>query len=81
MRFDGQLLPSPKKYSSTHASHMIFNHWSNGDAAWSAGPPTADAVMTIKRVVAYYDIPADIVEGSDVVKDTCDRALACKVTI
>jgi hypothetical protein len=60
---------------------MIFNHWSNGDDAWSAGPPNEEAVMIVKKVVAYYDIPVSVTEGSDVVKDTCDRAQACKVTI
>jgi hypothetical protein len=81
MRFDGKLLPSPKQYSSTHASSFIINHWSNGEAGWSAGPPTEDATIYIKKVVAYYDKPAAIAEGSDVLKDTCDRARSCKVTV
>lgn len=60
---------------------MIFNHWSNGDSGWSAGPPTEDATIYIQKVVAYYDKPAAIAEDSDVLKDTCDRAKACKVTV
>lgn len=40
-----------------------------------------DAVMIIKGVIAYYDIADDVVEGSSVVADTCDRTQACRVTI
>jgi hypothetical protein len=81
MRFDGKAIPSPKQYASTHASSYIINHWSSGAAGWSAGPPTEDATIYIKKVVAYYDKPAAVAEGSDVLMATCDKAKACKVTI
>lgn len=34
---------------------LMLNHWSNGDAGWSQGPPTTDAVLTISYVKAYFN--------------------------
>lgn len=40
----------------TTAGHLAMNQWSNGNADWSGGPPTAaDAVMTIRYVKAYFN--------------------------
>lgn len=33
----------------------LWNNWSNGDHAWSAGPPAKDAVFKIKKIEMYYD--------------------------
>ncbi|OJD30657.1 glycoside hydrolase family 16 protein [Diplodia corticola] len=35
--------------------HLVLNHWSNGDALWSAGPPAQDATMTVSYVKAYFN--------------------------
>lgn len=35
--------------------HLAVNHWSNGNALWSKGPPKEDAVTTVKWVKAYYN--------------------------
>lgn len=35
--------------------HMIFNHWSNGDPGWSAGPPTEDTYITISHAHFYFN--------------------------
>jgi hypothetical protein len=35
--------------------HMVLNHWSNGDAAWSAGPPLMDTAITISYTHLYFN--------------------------
>lgn len=35
--------------------YLMLNHWSNGDAGWSGGPPTEDAKMTVSYVKAYFN--------------------------
>ena len=39
----------------THAGHVTLSHWSNGDPAWSGGPPTGDAAMVVAWVKAYFN--------------------------
>ncbi|KAK4988228.1 hypothetical protein LTR50_004054 [Elasticomyces elasticus] len=34
---------------------LVINHWSNGDAGWSAGPPATDAVLSVSYVKAYFN--------------------------
>ncbi|KAJ9093056.1 hypothetical protein QFC21_006549 [Naganishia friedmannii] len=82
--FDGKpMAEKPNKYASTHPSHFIINHWTNGPNGWTGGPPNKDAVMTIKRATMYYDsatLPID--NTSKVSKDTtCSKEKACKVTL
>ncbi|KAJ9105027.1 hypothetical protein QFC19_003658 [Naganishia cerealis] len=82
MRLDGNLLNSPQNFPSINPSVLILNHWTNADGRWSAGPPAQDAHMTIKKVTAYYDKPAKMATGTGILKqETCNRALACKVTV
>lgn len=38
-----------------HAGHLALNHWSNGNADWSGGPPASDAVMEVRYVKAYFN--------------------------
>lgn len=81
-RFDGKLLTNaPKRYPSVNPSVLVLNHWSNSDPRWSAGPPAQDAIMYVKKIVAYYDKPERMATGTGVLKGTCDRAMACKVTV
>lgn len=35
--------------------HMVLNHWSNGDAGWSAGPPVQDTAITIQYTHLYFN--------------------------
>lgn len=35
--------------------HMVINHWSNGDAGWSAGPPIQDTAITIQYTHLYFN--------------------------
>lgn len=37
------------------AGHLALNHWSNGNAGWSGGPPADDAVMAVRYVKAYFN--------------------------
>lgn len=37
------------------AGHLALNHWSNGNADWSGGPPAQDAVMEVRYVKAYFN--------------------------
>lgn len=37
------------------SGHVSLNHWSNGNTAWSQGPPVANAVVTISYIKAYFN--------------------------
>ncbi|PSR77982.1 concanavalin A-like lectin/glucanase domain-containing protein, partial [Coniella lustricola] len=39
----------------THAGHLSINQWSNGNADWSGGPPSQDAVLEVGYVKAYFN--------------------------
>ncbi|KAF7335182.1 Concanavalin A-like lectin/glucanase [Mycena sanguinolenta] len=39
----------------TTPSEFIINVWSNGDPAWSHGPPTADAIATLHYANLYFN--------------------------
>ncbi|KAJ7935725.1 concanavalin A-like lectin/glucanase domain-containing protein [Mycena leptocephala] len=39
----------------TTPSRFILNVWSNGDSGFSKGPPTADAIATVKYVHLYFN--------------------------
>ncbi|KAJ9108678.1 hypothetical protein QFC20_003377 [Naganishia adeliensis] len=80
-RFDGAVLSGPTLYSSTHPARMMINQFTNADKAWSAGPPKTDAVMIVKKVVAYYDKPTKLAEGACPIRGDCDPSISCKVTI
>lgn len=45
---DGPAVPSS-------AGHLILQHWSNGNALWSGGPPAEDATLTVRYVKAYFN--------------------------
>ncbi|TRM69294.1 glycoside hydrolase family 16 protein [Schizophyllum amplum] len=47
----------------TEAAAGLWNVWSNGDPYWSAGPPTADSVTSIKSIEMYSGL-AKTVEGN-----------------
>lgn len=54
---DGAVLAEMNQTSGvpTHAGHLVFNHWSNGNAGWSGGPPASDAVMEVRYLKAYFN--------------------------
>ncbi|TQV92317.1 hypothetical protein V2A60_007008 [Cordyceps javanica] len=37
------------------AGHLILQHWSNGNAKWSGGPPKEDATIVVSYVKAYFN--------------------------
>jgi hypothetical protein len=80
-RYDGDIMQGPAAYPSIHPSNLIINLWTNSDPYFSAGPPVNDAVVTIKKVTAYYDKPNKIANGACVQQVACTPATACSVNI
>jgi hypothetical protein len=80
-RYDGAIMQGPVKFPSIHPSRLIINLWSNGDVYFSAGPPARDAVVTIKKVTAYYDRPTKIDNGACIVPSGCGAVAPCSVNI
>lgn len=39
----------------TTAGHLALKQWSNGNPAWSGGPPAGDAVLAVRYVKAYFN--------------------------
>lgn len=54
------------------AGHLILQHWSNGNALWSGGPPERDASLTISYVKAYFN-SSDTSRNLDLAKQ-CNMA-------
>lgn len=54
---DGQVLTvlSTQNLSYSTPGRLVINHWSNGNAGWSGGPPPTDAFMTVMYVKAYFN--------------------------
>ena len=52
---DGQFLHEITENVPAEGGGIFFNHWSNGDPSWSAGPPDSDTVMTISYMKAYFN--------------------------
>jgi hypothetical protein len=52
---DNQLLRVMTEDIPDSPGHVVFNHWSNGDPGWSAGPPKEDAVFTITHAHLYFN--------------------------
>lgn len=52
---DGVLLQTLSKSVPNSPGHITLSHWSNGDPAWSAGPPVADAILTVQYVKGYFN--------------------------
>ena len=52
---DGVLLDTMTSAVPTAPGHITLSHWSNGDPTWSAGPPTADAILTVEYLKGYFN--------------------------
>jgi hypothetical protein len=52
---DGRWLRDMTQSTPDGPGRLFVNHWSNGDPAWSGGPPAKDALMTISYIKAYYN--------------------------
>ncbi|KAF2011267.1 glycoside hydrolase family 16 protein, partial [Aaosphaeria arxii CBS 175.79] len=56
---------------------LYLNHWSNGDARWSGGPPPRDESMTISYIKAYFNSTDE--ERNDKYKERCESFNASQV--
>lgn len=75
---DGTFLYEVTENVPTEGGAMFLNHWSNGDPAWSAGPPAADTVMTVSYVKAYFN-STDTERSQNDYKKRCPTYDAAKV--
>lgn len=56
---DGKLLNTMTKNIPKSPGHITLSHWSNGDPAWSAGPPESDAILTVQYLKGYFNSSDD----------------------
>ena len=52
---DGVVMQTMTKAIPTSPGHITLSHWSNGDPAWSAGPPEQDAIITVEYLKGYFN--------------------------
>ncbi|CAO3588075.1 unnamed protein product [Absidia cylindrospora] len=57
---DGQLAQSLTTNIPQKPGRFMFSHWTDGNAKFSKGPPTTNAIMEIKSIVAVFNtsVPA-----------------------
>ena len=78
---DGTFLHEMTQSIPSASGALFLNHWSNGDPAWSAGPPDKDSVMTISYVKAYFN-STDTLRCDSAYKKRCrtyDPAKVCTI--
>jgi len=75
---DGQFLYDITDHVPVEGGAIFFNHWSNGDPKWSAGPPTSDTVMTISYMKAYFN-STDTARSKTAYRERCPKYDAAKV--
>ncbi len=52
---DGVLIKTMTESIPNSPGHLTLSHWSNGDPAWSAGPPETDAIITVEYLKGYFN--------------------------
>jgi len=75
---DGTFLHEITENVPQEGGGIFFNHWSNGDPSWSAGPPTSDTVMTISYMKAYFN-STDTERSQNAYRERCPKYDASKV--
>ena len=75
---DGVFLWEMTEQVPTEGGGVFFNHWSNGDPKWSAGPPDADTVMTLSYVKGYFN-STDTERSQNAYKERCPKFDPAKV--
>lgn len=75
---DGVFLYEMTENVPTEGGGLFFNHWSNGDPKWSAGPPTQDTVMTISYFKSYFN-STDTERSQNAYKKRCPQYDPSKV--
>lgn len=53
---DGRLVHSNKKHIPTRGGNLQMKLWADGNNWWSGTPSTTEVKMTVKKIVAYYNI-------------------------
>ncbi|KAL8831400.1 MAG: hypothetical protein Q9170_005314 [Blastenia crenularia] len=78
---DGQFLWESTVGVPFDAGGLTLNHWSNGDAGWSAGPPTQDANLQLSYIKAYFNSSSEASNADYKLrcKDPSDPNAICKV--
>ncbi|KAL8818791.1 MAG: hypothetical protein Q9223_002652 [Gallowayella weberi] len=76
---DGQLLWETTVGVPFHAGGLRLNHWSNGDAGWSAGPPEQDANMHFSYLKAYFNTTNSTADSKMKCRDPGDPQAVCQV--
>ncbi|XPS70113.1 hypothetical protein M3J07_002348 [Ascochyta lentis] len=79
--FDGAFLWEMTEQIPSEGGGIFFNHWSNGDPKWSAGPPDADTVMTLSYMKGYFN-STDTERSQNDYKKRCptfDPAKVCPI--
>lgn len=77
---DGEFRHEMTENVPTEPGRMFFNHWSNGDPLWSAGPPGQDTAMTISYLKAYFNSTDE--DRNDAYRERCptfDPAKVCEI--
>lgn len=75
---DGEFLYDMTDNIPQEGGGIFFNHWSNGDPTWSAGPPAQDTVMTISYMKSYFN-STDTERSQNAYKERCPTYDAAKV--
>ncbi|KAJ4334570.1 hypothetical protein N0V95_009134 [Ascochyta clinopodiicola] len=78
---DGAFLWEMTEQIPGEGGGIFFNHWSNGDPNWSAGPPDADTVMTLSYMKGYFN-STDTTRSQNDYKKRCpvyDPAKVCAI--
>jgi beta-glucanase (GH16 family) len=77
---DGQFIYDRRGNIPTEGGAVFFNHWSNGDQRWSAGPPTSDTVMTISYMKSFFN-STNTERSRTAYKERCPSYDASKVCV
>lgn len=72
-------IPNPPPSSPGSGGYIVLNHWSNGNAGWSRGPPAKEAIMTVSYVKAYFN-SSDMSRVDKFQKGCKSRESVCGIT-
>lgn len=72
--FDGAKITGYMENVPNSPGHLMLSHWSNGNEAWSMGPPVEDATTTISYVKAYFNV-----SGSDKAFTCASQVAVCLI--
>lgn len=76
---DGGYIKDLTEGIPTDPGSILLNHWSNGDPNWSKGPPTADVIMTVAYVKAYFNKPSEGIRARGQCVDSNAKDAVCQI--